>query len=104
MRGFLPFRSSFRGLAKRGARNPWFRAKSLSVLMNSRFSASATAVLMMIAPRRTVIITMVLAIMTIAPAMAQSDLKAPAMAEETPTLGTATPGGGFPVYGAAFVE
>ena len=49
--------------------------------------------------------TMVLAIMTIAPAMAQSDLKAPAMAEETRlTLGTATPGGGFPVYGAAFVE
>ena len=59
---------------------------------------------MMIAPRRIVIMTMVLAIMTIAPAMAQSDLKAPAMAEETRlTLGTATPGGGFPVYGAAFV-
>src|SRR5215207_10475203 len=60
---------------------------------------------MMIAPRRIVVMTMVLAIMTIAPAMAQSDLKAPAMAQETRlTLGTATPGGGFPVYGAAFVE
>ena len=104
MLGFLPFRSSSRGLAKRGARNPRLRAKRLSMLMNSRFSASTTAVLMMIAPRRTVIITMVLAIMTIAPAMAQSDLKAPAMAQETRlTLGTATPGGGFPVYGVAFV-
>ena len=105
MLGFLPFRSSFRGFAKRGARNPRLRAKSLSMLLNSRFSASTTAVLMMIAPGRIVVMTMVLAIMTIAPAMAQSDLKAPAMAEETRlTLGTATPGGGFPVYGAAFVE
>ena len=68
--------------------------------MNSPFSASTTAVLMMIAPRRIVVMTMVLAIMTIAPVMAQSDPKAPAMAEETRlTLGTATPGGGFPVYG-----
>jgi uncharacterized protein len=75
------------------------------MLMNSPFSASTTAVLMMIAPRRIVVMTMVLASMTIAPVMAQSDLKAPAMAEETRlTLGTATPGGGFPVYGAAFVE
>ena len=55
---------------------------------------------MMIAPRRIVAMTLVLASMTIAPVMAQSDLKAPAMAEETRlTLGTATPGGGFPVYG-----
>jgi uncharacterized protein len=86
----------FRGLAKRGARNPRLRAKSLSVLMSSRFSASPTAVLMMIAPGRIVVMTMVLAIMTIAPAMAQSETRL--------TLGTATPGGGFPVYGAAFVE
>ena len=42
---------SFRGLAKRGTRNPWLRAKRLSVLTNSRFLASTTAVLMMIAPR-----------------------------------------------------
>ena len=105
MLGFLAFRSSFRGLVKRGARNPRLRAKRLRMLMNSLFSASTTAVLMMIAPRRIVVMTMVLASMTIAPVMAQSDLKAPAMAEETRlTLGTATPGGGFPVYGAAFVE
>jgi uncharacterized protein len=51
---------------------------------------------MMIAPGRIVVMTMVLAIMTIAPAMAQSETRL--------TLGTATPGGGFPVYGAAFVE
>src|SRR5215213_1085512 len=106
MLGFLPFRSSFRGIAKRGARNPRLRAKSLSMLMNSRFLTSRRAVLMMIAPGRIVVMTMVLAIMTIAPAMAQSELKAPAMAQSETrlTLGTATPGGGFPVYGAAFVE
>src|SRR5215218_4760421 len=105
MLGFLPFRSSFRGIAKRGARNPRLRAKSLSMLMNSRFLTSRRAVLMMIAPGRIVVMSMVLAMMTIAPAIAQSELKAPAMAQETRlTLGTATPGGGFPVYGAAFVE
>jgi hypothetical protein len=64
--------------------------------MNSRFLPSTTAVLMMSALGRTLIMTIALAIMT---------TTGPAMAQETRlTLGTATPGGGFPVYGTAFVE
>ena len=96
MLGFLPFRSSSRAFAKRRTRTPWLRAKGLSVRMNSGFSPSTTAVLMMIAMGRTFIMTIAPAIMTIAPALAQSETRL--------TLGTATPGGGFPVYGAAFVE
>src|SRR5215213_9863912 len=96
-----PFLPSWGGAAPPRARRPRSRANALSLWRDSGSAdvpRAPIAAVMMIALGLTLI-------MTPGAAMAQSDPKGRAEGVETRlTFGTATPGGGFPVYGAAFVE
>jgi uncharacterized protein len=83
---------SFRGSPKARTRNPWTSFSVGCGAMDPGFSASRS-------PGMTAVVALALAF-----AASSALNSAMAQAPTHLTLGTATPGGGFPVYGAAFVE